>query len=121
MIMLLYKAIIEGDNNQKLITALQQKYEAVFIDEFQDTDKEQYAVFEKLFSKEKILFYIGDPKQSIYAFRKADIFTYFKAKENVLNLHEMNTNHRSTEAYIKAMNEFFQPVADFDTFSFKND
>ena len=121
MIMLLYKAIIEGDNNQKLVTALQQKYEAVFIDEFQDTDKEQYAVFEKLFSKEKILFYIGDPKQSIYAFRKADIFTYFKAKENVLNLHEMNTNHRSTESYIKAMNEFFQPVPDFDTFSFKND
>ncbi len=121
MIMLLYKAIIEGDKNKNLVIALQQKYEAVFIDEFQDTDKEQYAVFEKLFSKEKILFYIGDPKQSIYAFRKADIFTYFKAKENVANLHEMNTNHRSTEAYINAMNEFFQPAVDFDTFNFKND
>jgi exodeoxyribonuclease V beta subunit len=121
MIMLLYKAINEGDQNQQLIVALQQKYSAVFIDEFQDTDKEQYAIFEKLFGKEKILFYIGDPKQSIYAFRKADIFTYFKAKENVQNLHEMNTNHRSTEGYINAMNEFFQPAADFDTFSFKND
>ena len=121
MIMLLYKAIIEGDKNQQLIVALQQKYNAVFIDEFQDTDKEQYAIFEKLFGKEKILFYIGDPKQSIYAFRKADIFTYFKAKENVENLHEMNTNHRSTEVYINAMNEFFQPDVNFDTFNFNND
>ena len=121
MIELLHKAVMNGGGNQKLIDALQKKYEAVFIDEFQDTDKAQYAIFEKLFNNEKILFYIGDPKQSIYAFRKADIFTYFHAKKNVDNLHEMNTNHRSTEAYINAMNEFFQPDPNFDTFSFKDD
>lgn len=121
MIELLHTAVMMGGGNQKLIDAMQKKYDAVFIDEFQDTDKAQYAIFEKLFNNEKILFYIGDPKQSIYAFRKADIFTYFHAKNNVQHLHEMNNNHRSTEAYIHAMNEFFQPDANFDTFSFKND
>ncbi len=121
MIELLHTAVMTGGGNQKLIDAMQKKYDAVFIDEFQDTDKAQYAIFEKLFNKDKILFYIGDPKQSIYAFRKADIFTYFHAKKNVQHLHEMNTNHRSSESYINAMNEFFQPNEDFDTFSFKDD
>jgi exodeoxyribonuclease V beta subunit len=121
MILLLYNAVINGINNQILIDALRRKYDAVFIDEFQDTDREQYAVFEKLFNIDKILFYIGDPKQSIYAFRKADIFTYFTASNSVQNLHKMNTNHRSTKEYIDAMNEFFQPTPGFDTFSFSTD
>ena len=121
MILLLYNAVINGNNNQVLIDALRKKYDAIFIDEFQDTDREQYAVFEKLFNVDKILFYIGDPKQSIYAFRKADIFTYFTAANSVQNLHKMNTNHRSTEEYIDAMNEFFEPVSGFDTFYFNND
>jgi exodeoxyribonuclease V beta subunit len=121
MIGLLYKAVVEGSYNQQLIASLRQKYDAVFIDEFQDTDKEQYAIFNRLFGNDKILFYIGDPKQSIYAFRKADIFTYFNAKKSVENLHFMDTNFRSTEAYINAMNYFFLPIPDFDTFYFDND
>ncbi len=121
MIELLHEAVIHGQFNQQLIANLKKKYDAVFIDEFQDTDKAQYAIFDKLFGTGKILFYIGDPKQSIYAFRKADIFTYFKAKKSVQNLHYMNTNHRSAKTYIDAMNDFFMPTPDFDTFFFKND
>ena len=121
MIELLYEAVVNGQFNQQLITNLKKKYDAVFIDEFQDTDKAQYAIFDKLFGQGKILFYIGDPKQSIYAFRKADIFTYFHAKNSVQNLHYMNTNHRSAKTYIDAMNDFFMPTPDFDTFFFKND
>jgi exodeoxyribonuclease V beta subunit len=121
MIELLHEAVVNGDYNQQLIANLKKKYDAVFIDEFQDTDKAQYAIFDKLFGEDKILFYIGDPKQSIYAFRKADIFTYFHAKKSVQNLHFMNTNHRSSESYINAMNEFFAPTTNFDTFYFNND
>ena len=121
MIELLYEAVVNGQFNQQLITNLKNKYDAVFIDEFQDTDKAQYAIFDKLFGQGKILFYIGDPKQSIYAFRKADIFTYFHAKNSVQNLHYMNTNHRSSESYIDEMNKFFVPTPNFDTFYFNND
>lgn len=118
MIRLLHHAVLEGSHREQLVTHLQNKYQAVFIDEFQDTDRDQYEIFQALFSEKHILFYIGDPKQSIYGWRKADIFTYFKAKNKVQRVHEMNTNHRSGRAYIEAMNGFFLPEPDFDTFAF---
>ncbi len=116
----LHKAL-HKENNEKLIKCLQGKYQAVFIDEFQDTDKLQYEIFDKAFADNCTLFYIGDPKQSIYAWRKADIFTYFKAKNSVNELYGMNQNYRSSEVFIKSMNIFFKPISDFDTFFFKDE
>ncbi|OAQ39716.1 hypothetical protein A5893_09025 [Pedobacter psychrophilus] len=116
----LHKAL-HKENSEKLIKRLQEKYQAVFIDEFQDTDKLQYEIFDKAFADNCTLFYIGDPKQSIYAWRKADIFTYFKAKNSVNELYGMNQNYRSSESFINAMNVFFKPTEDFDTFHFKGE
>ncbi len=117
MIVNLHRAFT-GGNCPALVAALQKKYKAVFVDEFQDTDRLQYEIFQKAFGQNTMLFYIGDPKQSIYAFRKADIFTYFKAKEEVAELYTMNTNFRSSAPLIEAMNVFFQPQPAFDTFYF---
>lgn len=119
MIVNLHKAIVH-DNNKNLVGQLQKKYKAVFVDEFQDTDKLQYEIFHTTFGGgETILFYIGDPKQSIYAWRKADIFTYFKASDEVSNKYGMNVNYRSSAPFIDAMNLFFKPHVDFDTFYFR--
>lgn len=115
----LHKALVQT-NNPGLVAVLQSKYEAVFVDEFQDTDRQQFEIFDKAFGTNTILFYIGDPKQSIYAWRKADIFTYFKAREAVTNVYGMNQNFRSSEPMIRAMNKFFLPAAGFDTFHFKD-
>jgi exodeoxyribonuclease V beta subunit len=109
--------------SQRLIRELRKRYSAVFIDEFQDTDKLQFDIFHRLFQSDElperpILFYIGDPKQSIYAFRKADLATYFKAGKSVDKVHRMNTNFRSTDRYIKAMNQFFIPRDGFDVFKY---
>ncbi len=101
-------------NTGRVNTALASQYMAVFIDEFQDTDIHQYEIFSKLFSG-KILFYIGDPKQSIFGWRKADIETYKSAKESVDNIYSMNLNFRSTGELINALNDFFSmdnPFAD---------
>ncbi len=117
MIVNLHRALVLRDN-PRLVEALQRKYPAVFVDEFQDTDREQYEIFHKAFQGGSILFYIGDPKQSIYAWRKADIFTYFMARAAVDRQYGMNQNYRSNEAMIAAMNRFFLPAAGFDTFSF---
>lgn len=118
MIVNLHKAIVYNSNNT-LTSSLQQKYKAVFVDEFQDTDKLQYEIFDTTFgSGQNILFYIGDPKQSIYSWRKADIFTYFKASAAVDNTYGMNVNYRSSTPFIQAMNVFFKPGPDFDTFYF---
>ena len=113
----LHKAL-HKENNEKLIKCLQEKYRGVFIDEFQDTDKLQYEIFDKAFADNCTLFYIGDPKQSIYAWRKADIFTYFKAKNAVGEFYSMNQNYRSSEGFINAMNVFFNIP---DTFYFEGE
>ena len=106
--------------NTKLQEQLRMKYDVVFLDEFQDTDQKQYEIFKEIFQNdlEKIVFYIGDPKQSIYGFRKADLNTYFNAKTSIDSSRrfEMNVNFRSSQKYIDALNTFFKPVSDFDTF-----
>ncbi len=106
-------------NSSKLTAVLRKKYKAVFIDEFQDTDRQQFEIFDQAFGEDTILFYIGDPKQSIYAWRKADIFTYFKARDAVKHLYSMNHNYRSSAQMIEGMNQFFLPQDDFDTFFFE--
>ena len=114
---LLHRAVENGTVNP----VLSSKYQAVFIDEFQDTDKFQYEIFSKLFS-DKIIFYIGDPKQSIFGWRKADIDTYKKAKGEVNKVHTMDLNFRSTQELINALNAFFsvnKPFAD-DEISYDN-
>lgn len=120
MIENLHKALVRRDN-PALVAAMQAKYKAVFVDEFQDTDRQQYEIFDKAFGSGTILFYIGDPKQSIYAWRKADIFTYFKAREKVEHVYGMNKNYRSSSAFIGAMNRFFLPGEGFDTFHFSGE
>ena len=91
---------------------IQQTYGALIIDEFQDTDPLQWNIFETLFlSKEKIKTYylIGDPKQSIYRFRRADLYTYLAAK-NVVDPKEvfyLDTNFRSSKELINALNRLF--------------
>ncbi|MBO9564152.1 MAG: exodeoxyribonuclease V subunit beta [Niastella sp.] len=106
-------------NSAQLVKLLRKKYRAVFIDEFQDTDRQQFEIFDTAFGEDTTLFYIGDPKQSIYAWRKADIFTYFKARDAVKHVYSMNHNYRSSERMIHAMNTFFLPEPGFDTFYFK--
>ncbi|HZW76786.1 MAG TPA: 3'-5' exonuclease, partial [Flavobacteriaceae bacterium] len=105
---------------QDLIRGLRWKYQAVFIDEFQDTDAMQYQIFRKAFGSDTIVFFIGDPKQSIYAWRKADIETYFEARRHVDKEYTMTTNFRSSKNLVDALNHFFLPTKDFDTFYYKS-
>lgn len=99
---------ITSEAGANLIKGLREKYKAIFIDEFQDTDKLQYEIFSTAFNKEagSILFYIGDPKQSIYAFRKADLDTYKLARNNSEQF-TMRSNFRSNQALLDNLNTFF--------------
>ncbi|MCO6497539.1 MAG: UvrD-helicase domain-containing protein [Chitinophagaceae bacterium] len=110
---------ITGNNRERITQHLQSQYQAVFIDEFQDTDRLQYEIFKTAFSGITTVFYVGDPKQSIYGWRQADINTYFKARSEVDRRYTMNTNFRSSHRLIEAMNCFFKPEPGFDTFYFR--
>lgn len=98
-----------------LATALSQKYRAVLIDEFQDTDPCQWSIFKVAFlSKGVPVFLIGDPKQSIYQFRGANLNTYLKAvqDEHILNRGFLMNNYRSNPLLIRAFNILFQKLFD---------
>ncbi len=88
-------------------------YKAVIIDEFQDTDPVQWDLFSRLFfkSKEQDLYgmLVGDPKQSIYGFRKADIYTFFEAKKifGSKAAYYLTTNYRSDSNLTQSLNKLF--------------
>lgn len=89
-----------------LIAAIRRKYRAALIDEFQDTDSVQWAIFSRVFADdpEAILFLIGDPKQAIYSFRGADVFVYRDARKRAQQSRTMTVNYRSEKRYVQAMN-----------------
>ncbi len=75
----LRKALV-SEGGGALSGAIRKKYRAALIDEFQDTDPVQFAIFESVFGQGgTTLFLIGDPKQAIYSFRGADLFAYIRA------------------------------------------
>ena len=84
---------------------LKKRYKAGIIDEFQDTDLTQYEIFKNIF-EDSTLFFIGDPKQSIYGFRGADIFAYLEASRNI-SRYTLIKNYRSDKGVVKAINTLF--------------
>ncbi len=111
------KTIHKALANESFKEKLSGKYQAVFIDEFQDTDKHQYEIFNSVFSGNSTVFYIGDPKQSIYGWRSADLDTYKLAKRNVAgSVFSMNKNYRSTKEMIEALNLLLHPGDNYNLF-----
>jgi exodeoxyribonuclease V beta subunit len=98
-----------GSHGEKLAADLRQQYRAAMIDEFQDTDPVQYDIFQKIFSGgQNFLFLIGDPKQAIYGFRGADVFTYLEAARATTRRFSLGYNWRSEPRLIQAVNAIFE-------------
>lgn len=120
-----------NSSNPFLRETLQAEYPAALVDEFQDTDLQQYEIFSALFpntkqdgedvsrnvedelesSAKRMLVMIGDPKQAIYSFRGGDIFTYLRAKNEANYKWSMSTNYRSSAQVIQAYNRVFYGAA----------
>jgi len=114
----------ERTSESALLTeAIRRKFSVVMIDEFQDTDPYQWHIFKWLFlaqdPSEHRLWVIGDPKQSIYGFRGADVSTYMNAREVMQQTgalsYRLNTNYRSIPALVTGFNHFFSVVKDPDS------
>lgn len=98
-----------GPSGEKLKSRLESHYAATLIDEFQDTDPQQYRLFSQLFtSPDHHLYFIGDPKQAIYTFRGADIFSYLEARNFARETFDLTTNWRSDEKLVAGINALFQ-------------
>ncbi len=100
---------LKGDAGAVLIEELRQRFQVALIDEFQDTDLNQWDIFLRLFSSPRhALYLIGDPKQAIYKFRGADIFTYFSAREQAQHHFTLGYNWRSHPRLVQAVNLLFR-------------
>ncbi len=100
----------------RLVHHLRKQYPVALVDEFQDTDPQQYAILRALYHHggDTALYMIGDPKQAIYAFRGGDIFAYLEARENADTQWFMDTNWRSSTAMVEAGNRLFAGAGEDD-------
>jgi exodeoxyribonuclease V beta subunit len=95
-------------SHEAFCRSVRSQVKVVIVDEFQDTDPLQWEILSTLFEDDSNFFYVvGDPKQSIYGFRNADIYTYIKAKSILKTKAVLHCNFRSTETLVSAFNHLF--------------
>ncbi|MEJ2130426.1 MAG: UvrD-helicase domain-containing protein, partial [Gammaproteobacteria bacterium] len=118
-------AALGGPRGRTLAASARRRFPIAMVDEFQDTDPLQYRIFQRIYEGAKDCghYMIGDPKQAIYGFRGADIFTYIDAREAIVerDRFKLVTNHRASPALVDAINGFFQSNPDpflFEEISF---
>ena len=83
------------------------RFPVVLVDEFQDTDPEQWDIIERAFvASHRPTILIGDPKQSIYGFRGADLGSYLRARQ-AAQVYTLATNHRSDAPLVQGIVNLF--------------
>jgi exodeoxyribonuclease V beta subunit len=112
-----YSMLIDGvyervNASRAFADALFAAFPAALIDEFQDTDRRQFAIFDRIYRDDSmalrgLLAMIGDPKQAIYAFRGGDIAAYLQARKEATAAFALVVNHRSSAALVAACNALY--------------
>ncbi len=102
--------LLRGSDNARYEIA--QKFRFIIVDEFQDTDPIQWEIIKEMRNVDDPpgLIIVGDPKQSIYRFRSADISIWNDAKRYVKRREELLTNYRSGGELIRFFNAVFREV-----------
>ena len=103
---LVYFALYILEHDRDTREKWQSRLEYIMVDEFQDIDKDQYALADILSGYHKNLFVVGDPDQTIYTWRGADvkfILEFDSRHENVKTIY-LNTNYRSVPQILAASN-----------------
>jgi ATP-dependent helicase/nuclease subunit A len=114
-------------HHHRVRAELKRRYGSILVDEFQDTDPIQYEILLYLAEQPDAaatdwrqvnltpgkIFVVGDPKQSIYAFRRADIEAYLEVVEKIIKAQQgierrLTTNFRSDAAIIDVVNGVFK-------------
>jgi len=107
---LLFKTVLLLKNNQAVREYYQQFFKYILVDEYQDTNKTQYLLTSVLAQKHRNLCVVGDPDQSIYSWRGANI-------KNILNFERdfkdakvitLEENYRSTQIILDASNKLIK-------------
>ena len=112
---------LAGESGSMLAERIRARYPVALIDEFQDTDRVQAGIFEKIYpsagarAQSGRLMVVGDPKQSIFRFRGADVFAYLNAtaQRDGMRRLALKRNYRSVPALVDAVNAMFERANPF--------
>jgi len=98
---------LAGPDGEALGRALSARFRVALIDEFQDTDSTQSAIFNDIFVRNgRPLLLIGDPKQAIYGFRGADVWSYLALTRDARH-QTLGTSYRSDPGLLAGVNQLF--------------
>ena len=126
------RELLLGPDSKKVLEQLGQQYSHYLIDEFQDTDPLQIDLIFSLVGatsalaansqdtmREGSVFFVGDPKQSIYRFRGADLHQFNAVRSRIEPLGggfvELTTNFRSRAGIVNFVNSVFERLLDRST------
>ena len=124
-------ALAQPGTGATLAASLRERYPVALVDECQDTDALQWEIFSAVYragapaspgsgdpravgqggapgATHHALVLVGDPKQSIYAFRSADVYSYLEARRADPSCHALHENQRSVPALLHALNALFE-------------
>ena len=103
---LVYFALYILEHDRDTREKWQSRLEYIMVDEFQDIDKDQYSLADILSGYHKNLFVVGDPDQTIYTWRGADVkfILEFDARHDNVKTIYLNTNYRSVPQILAASN-----------------
>ena len=103
MLTRLRDALADPQHGTEAAQRLRDRYRVVLVDEFQDTDPIQWEIIRRAFHGHTTLIMIGDPKQAIYAFRGADVYSYLDAVRQADQVRTLGTNWRSDDALVAGL------------------
>lgn len=107
---LLYLVVELFKEYPEVLEYYQNKWQYLLIDEYQDTNQSQYLIAKKLVEKRQNLFVVGDPDQSIYSWRGANIENILRFQKDYPNakLIKLEQNYRSTENILNSANTLIE-------------
>ncbi len=100
-------AALDGPHGEALAASLRAQHAVALVDEFQDTDARQWAIFQRVFGA-RALVLIGDPKQAIYRFRGGDVHAYLAAATEAAAAPKLEHNFRSRPALLQAIQALYR-------------
>ncbi|MGB3708071.1 UvrD-helicase domain-containing protein [Gordonia sp. (in: high G+C Gram-positive bacteria)] len=103
----LYEIVTDDLIGDEACRRIRLQYDVVLIDEFQDTDPQQWAIVRRCFDGHLPLVLVGDPKQSIYAFRGAEVLSYLNAVQTAGEQRRLTVNWRSDQAVVDGVGVLF--------------
>jgi ATP-dependent helicase/nuclease subunit A len=121
-LLVLARALLRGPHVRAVRATLHHRYRRILLDEFQDTDPIQIELAVRIVADPELdaadwtdlepeagsLFLVGDAKQSIYRFRRADIRVFLAARDALVpQPHHLDTNFRTVPAVLAWINEVF--------------